>query len=139
MILAARPSMGKTTLAVNIAEHVVFERNEAVVVFSMEMSADQIGYRVLSSRSGIPMQKLRSGDLNDMEMDALVAAVGRLSKAPLYIDETGSLSPNDLRARARRLAQRENLRLIIVDYIQLMQVPGTKENRTNEISEISRS
>jgi replicative DNA helicase len=139
LILAARPSMGKTTLAVNIAEHVAFDRREGVAVFSMEMSAEQLGYRVLSSRSGIPMQKLRSGDLDDMEMDALVSATGRLSKAPLFIDETGALSPNDLRARARRLAQKEKIRLIVVDYIQLMQVPGTRENRTNEISEISRS
>jgi len=139
LILAARPSMGKTTLAVNIAEHVAFDRKEAVVVFSMEMSAEQIGYRVISSRAGIPMQKLRSGDLNDQEMDQLTWTIGRLREAPLFIDETGALSPNDLRARARRLALRENLKLIVVDYIQLMQVPGTRENRTNEISEISRS
>ncbi|HEX4872842.1 MAG TPA: replicative DNA helicase [Nevskiaceae bacterium] len=139
MILAARPSMGKTTLAMNIAEHVAFDRKEAVAVFSMEMSAEQLGYRVISSRCGIPMQKLRSGQLDDVEMDQLAWSVGKLREAPLFIDETGALSPNDLRAKARRLAQRENIRLIVVDYIQLMQVPGTRENRTNEISEISRS
>ena len=139
MILAARPSMGKTTLAVNIAEHVAFERKEGVAVFSMEMSAEQIGYRVISSRGGIPMQKLRSGELSDQEMDQLTWTINRLREAPLFIDETGALSPNDLRARARRLAMRTNLKLIVVDYIQLMQVPGTKDNRTGEISEISRS
>lgn len=139
LILAARPSMGKTTLAVNIAEHVAFERKEAVVLFSMEMSADQIGYRVISSRGGIPMQKLRTGQLNDQEMDQLIWTMGRLRESKFFIDETGALSPNDLRARARRLAMREDIKLIIVDYIQLMQVPGTRENRTNEISEISRS
>lgn len=138
LILAARPSMGKTTLAMNIAEHVAFDRKEAVAVFSMEMSAEQLGYRVVSSRGGIPMQKLRTGDLNDQEMDQLTWTVGRLREAPLFIDETGSLSPNDLRARARRLAMKEKIKLIVVDYIQLMQVPGTRENRTNEISEISR-
>jgi replicative DNA helicase len=139
MILAARPSMGKTTLAVNIAEHVAFDRKQAVAVFSMEMSAEQIGYRVISSRGGIPMQKLRSGELSDQEMDQLTWTINRLREAPLFIDETGALSPNDLRARARRLAMRADLKLIVVDYIQLMQVPGTKDNRTNEISEISRS
>ena len=139
MILAARPSMGKTTLAVNIAEHVAFERKEGVAIFSMEMSAEQIGYRVISSRGGIPMQKLRSGELSDQEMDQLTWTINRLREAPLFIDETGALSPNDLRARARRLAMRTNLKLIVVDYIQLMQVPGTKDNRTGEISEISRS
>ena len=139
MILAARPSMGKTTLAVNIAEYVAFERKEGVAIFSMEMSAEQIGYRVISSRGGIPMQKLRSGELTDQEMDQLTWTINRLREAPMYIDETGALSPNDLRARARRLAMRTNLKLIVVDYIQLMQVPGTKDNRTGEISEISRS
>lgn len=139
MILAARPSMGKTTLAVNIAEHVAFERKEGVAIFSMEMSAEQIGYRVISSRGGIPMQKLRSGELSDQEMDQLTWTINRLREAPMFIDETGALSPNDLRARARRLAMRTNLKLIVVDYIQLMQVPGTKDNRTGEISEISRS
>ena len=139
MILAARPSMGKTTLAVNIAEYVAFERKEAVAIFSMEMSAEQIGYRVISSRGGIPMQKLRSGELSDQEMDQLTWTINRLREAPMFIDETGALSPNDLRARARRLSQKEKIKLIVVDYIQLMQVPGTKDNRTSEISEISRS
>jgi replicative DNA helicase len=138
MILAARPSMGKTTLAINIAEHVAFDRREAVAVFSMEMSAEQLGFRVISSRSGIPMQKLRSGQLNDQEMDQLTWTIGRLREAPLFIDETGGLSPMDLRAKARRLAMKENVRLLIVDYIQLMQVPGKGDNRVQEISEISR-
>ncbi|WP_420468022.1 replicative DNA helicase [Panacagrimonas sp.] len=138
MILAARPSMGKTSLAMNIAEYVAFDRREAVAMFSMEMSAEQLGFRVLSSRSGIPLHKLRNGDLNDQEMDHLVWAIGRLREAPLFIDETGGLSPMDLRAKARRLAMRENLKLLIVDYIQLMQVPGMRDNRVQEISEISR-
>ena len=138
MILAARPSMGKTTLAINIAEYVAFDRKEGVAVFSMEMSAEQLGFRVISSRSGIPMQKLRSGHLNDQEMDQLTWTIGRLREAPLFIDETGGLSPMDLRAKARRLKMRENIQLIVVDYIQLMQVPGKGDNRVQEISEISR-
>lgn len=138
MILAARPSMGKTSLAMNMAEHVAFDRKEAVAMFSMEMSAEQLGFRVLSSRSGIPLHKLRNGDLSDQEMDHLVWAIGRLREAPLFIDETGGLSPMDLRAKARRLAMRENLKLLVVDYIQLMQVPGMRDNRVQEISEISR-
>ena len=138
MILAARPSMGKTSLAMNIAENVAIDRKQGVAVFSMEMSAEQLGLRILSSRSGVEMGKLKSGDLDDTEMDALTWAVGRLREAPLFIDETGGLSPMDLRAKARRLKMRENIALLVVDYIQLMQVPGKGENRVQEISEISR-
>ncbi|MGQ0700094.1 MAG: replicative DNA helicase [Panacagrimonas sp.] len=138
MILAARPSMGKTSFAMNIAEHVAFDRKEAVAMFSMEMSAEQLGFRVISSRSGIPLHKLKSGELNDAEMDQLTWTIGRLREAPLFIDETGGLSPMDLRAKARRLAMRENIKLLIVDYIQLMQVPGKGDNRVQEVSEISR-
>lgn len=138
MILAARPSMGKTSFAMNIAEHVAFDRKEAVAMFSMEMSAEQLGFRVISSRSGIPLHKLKGGELNDQEMDQLTWTIGRLREAPLFIDETGGLSPMDLRAKARRLAMRENIKLLIVDYIQLMQVPGKGDNRVQEVSEISR-
>ena len=136
MILAARPSMGKTSM--NIAEHVAFDRKQGVAVFSMEMSAEQLGMRVLSSRSGVSMTNLRSGNLGDQEMDAVVWAAGKLRDCPLYIDETGGLSPMDLRAKARRLKQRGDLHLIVVDYIQLMQVPGKGDNRVQEVSEISR-
>lgn len=141
MILAGRPAMGKTSFALNIAEHVVTspEDRQAVAVFSMEMPAEQLAMRMLSSFARIPMGKLRAGDLGDRDMDRLVSQSGLLREAPLYIDETGALSPLELRARARRIKSRHGLGLIIVDYIQLMQVPGTKDNRTNEISEISRS
>jgi replicative DNA helicase len=94
---------------------------------------------MLSSFARIPMGKLRSGDLEDRDMDRLVSQSGFLREAPLYIDETGAMSPLDVRARARRVKARHGLGLIVVDYIQLMQVPGTKDNRTNEIAEISRS
>lgn len=139
IILAGRPAMGKTTLAMNIAEHAVFVEGKPAAVFSMEMPAEQLGLRLLASVSRVDMGKLRSGELEDRDMDRVVSQVMLLSNAPLYIDQTGGLSPLELRARARRMKQRHDIQLIVVDYIQLMQVPGTRENRTNEISEISRS
>ncbi len=139
VILAGRPAMGKTSFALNIAEHVALYEKKGAAVFSMEMPADQLALRVLSSFARIDMGKLRSGELEDRDWDRLTSQGGLVREAPLYIDETGALSPLELRARARRMKQRHDIQLIIVDYIQLMQVPGTKENRTNEISEISRS
>jgi replicative DNA helicase len=139
VIVAGRPGMGKTSFAMNIAEHVALEGKQPVAVFSMEMAAEQLALRVLSSFGRIDQQRLRSGQLEDHDWSRLVSAGGLLREAPLYIDETGSLSPLDLRSRARRMAARHGLKLIVVDYIQLMQVPTTRENRTNEISEISRS
>lgn len=139
LILAGRPSMGKTSFALNIAEHVALYEKKPAAVFSMEMPAEQLALRMVSSFARIPMGKLRTGDLEDRDWDRLVSQGGLIREAPLYIDETGALSPLELRARARRIKQRHGLGLIVVDYIQLMQVPGTKDNRTNEISEISRS
>jgi replicative DNA helicase len=139
VIVAARPGMGKTTLAMNIAEHVSIVDGKGVAVFSMEMSGEQLALRVLSSFGRIELGKLKSGQLNDIDMSKLVSADSLIRKAPLFIDETGALSPLELRARARRLAAQHGIKLIVVDYIQLMQVPGTRENRTNEVSEITRS
>ncbi len=139
VIIAGRPSMGKTSLALNIAEHAVMYEKKPALVFSMEMPAEQLALRMLSSFARIPMGRLRSGDLDDRDMDRLVSQSGFLREAPLYIDETGAMSPLDVRARARRVKARHGLSLIVVDYIQLMQVPGTKDNRTGEIAEISRS
>jgi replicative DNA helicase len=139
VIVAGRPSMGKTSFALNIAEHVALYEKKAAAVFSMEMPAEQLALRVLSSFARIDMARLRGGDLQDRDWDRLVSQGGLIREAPLYIDETGALSPLDLRARARRMAARHKIALLVVDYIQLMQVPGIKDNRTNEISEISRS
>lgn len=139
VIVAGRPSMGKTSFALNIAEHVAVSQGKPVAVFSMEMPAEQLAIRTLSSFARIPMQRLRSGELEDRDWDRLVSQGGIIREAPLFIDESGALSPLELRARARRIKSRHNLALIVVDYIQLMQVPGIKENRTNEISEISRN
>lgn len=139
VIVAARPGMGKTSFAMNIAEHVAIEKKQPVAVFSMEMSAEQLTQRVVSSFGRVELGKLRSGQLEDADYSRLVSADSFIREAPMYIDETGALSPLELRARARRLASQHGLKLLVVDYIQLMQVPGKNDNRTNEISEISRS
>jgi replicative DNA helicase len=139
IIIAARPGAGKTSLAMNIAEHVAIEKKIPVAIFSMEMSAEQLTQRVVSSFGRVELGRLRSGQLEDADYSRLVSADSFIREAPMYIDETGSLSPLELRARARRLASQHDIKLIVVDYIQLMQVPGTADNRTNEIAEISRN
>ncbi|MDP1707515.1 MAG: replicative DNA helicase [Gammaproteobacteria bacterium] len=139
IIVAGRPSMGKTSFAMNIAEHAAIKYAVPSVIFSMEMSAEQLALRMLSSLSRLDHNKVRTGKLEDDDWPRLSSTVGILGEAPLYIDDTPSLTPMDLRARARRLKRERGLGLIVVDYLQLMQVPGTKETRANEISEISRS
>ncbi|MGM0517669.1 MAG: replicative DNA helicase [Pseudomonadota bacterium] len=139
VIVAGRPSMGKTTFAMNIAENVALYNQKAVAVFSMEMPGDQLAVRMLSSLGRIDQTRVRTGQLDDTDWHRISGAVGQLSQAKIFIDDTPALSPSDLRSRARRLAREQDLGLIVVDYLQLMQVPGSKENRTNEISEISRS
>ena len=141
VIIAGRPSMGKTTFAMNIAENAATQSGLPVAVFSMEMPGDQLAMRMMSSLGRIDQHKIRTGKLEDEDWPRLTNAVGILAEVPLYIDDTPGLSPNELRARARRLA-RENdgqLGLIVIDYLQLMQLPGNTENRAAEISEISRS
>ncbi len=140
IIVAGRPSMGKTTFAMNLAEHAAVDVGLPVAVFSMEMPGDSLAMRMLSSIGRIDQHKIRTGKLGDDDWPRLTKAVGILAEAPLYIDDTAALSPNELRSKARRLA-RENgkLGLIVIDYIQLMQVTGSSENRASEISEISRN
>ena len=139
VIIAARPSMGKTTLAINIAENAAIDRGMKVAIFSMEMSAEQLTLRMISSLGRVSQGPLRTGQLSAEDWPRITTATEILSKANIYIDETPALTPTDMRARARRLKREKGLDLIVVDYLQLMQVAGTKENRTNEISEISRS
>jgi len=139
VIVAGRPSMGKTSFAMNIAEHAAIKDNVPVAVFSMEMPGEQLAMRLMSSLGRIDQTKVRTGKLDDDDWPRLTSAVSILSKAPLFIDDTPALSPTELRARARRLKREHNLGLIVIDYLQLMQVPGSNENRTGEISEISRS
>ena len=139
VIVAGRPSMGKTSFAMNIAENAAIGHKVPTAIFSMEMSGEQLALRLISSLGRIDQQKVRTGKLDDTDWKRVSSAITLMSKAPLYIDDTGGLAPTELRARARRLKRDHNLGLMVVDYLQLMQVPGTRENRATEISEICRS
>jgi len=140
VVVAGRPSMGKTAFALNIAEHVGVELRLPVAIFSLEMSGPQLATRFLSSVGRIDQGKLRTGRLTDDEWDRMTVALGKLHEAPIHIDETGAINSTDLRARARRLhRQFGKLGLIIIDYLQLMSSNRDGENRATEISEISRS
>ncbi len=140
VIVAGRPSMGKTTFSMNIAEHAAMTCGKPVAVFSMEMPAESLAMRMLSSLGRIEQNKIRSGQLDDDDWPRLTSAIGLLQEKPLFIDDTPALSPNELRTRCRRLVREHGpLGLIVIDYLQLMQVPGSNENRTAEISEISRA
>ena len=139
IIVAGRPAMGKTTLAMNIAEHAAIKHDVPIAIFSMEMSSLQLVMRLFSSLGQIDQTRLRTGNLDDLDWPKLTSAMNLLHKSRIFIDETPSLSPSELRARARRLKREHDIGLIVVDYIQLMAVPGTKENRATEIAEISRS
>ncbi len=139
IIVAGRPAMGKTTFAMNIAEHAAIQNNVPVAVFSMEMSSLQLVMRLFSSLGQIEQNKLRTGNLDDFDWPKLTSAMNLLHKSKMFIDDTPALSPLDLRARARRLKREHDIGLIVVDYLQLMSVPGTRENRATEIAEISRS
>jgi len=139
VIIAGRPSMGKTTLAVNIAENAAIDRKVPVAIFSMEMSAEQLTMRMISSLGRISQGNLRKGTLSTEDWPRITSATEVLSNSPIYIDESGGLTPTEVRARARRLKREHGVGLIVVDYLQLMTVAGGKENRATEISEISRS
>jgi len=140
IIVAGRPSMGKTAFAVNIAENAAIKNNLSVAIFSMEMSGEQLAMRMLASLAHINQQKIRTGCLeSDDDWARLVPTVSMMQDKKIFIDDTPALTPAELRARCRRLAREHELDLIIIDYLQLMQVAGTTENRATEISEISRS
>ena len=139
IIIAGRPAMGKTTFAMNIAEHAAIKHGVPVAVFSMEMAALQLVMRLFSSLGGIDQTRLRTGNLDELDWPKLTSAMNLLHKSHIFIDETPALSPAELRARARRLKQAHDIGLIVVDYLQLMSVPGSNENRATEIAEISRS
>jgi len=141
VIVAGRPSMGKTTFAMNLAEHAAIKSNVPVAVFSMEMPADALAMRMLSSLGQIDQHRLRTGRLNDDDWPRLTSAIALLNEAPLFIDDTPALTVTELRARARRLKREHGLSMIVIDYIQLMQGSSrsSNENRATEISEISRS
>ena len=140
VIVAGRPSMGKTIFAMNIAEHAAIKSDESVLIFSMEMPAEALVMRMLSSLGSIDQHKVRTGQLKDDDWPRITAAIEMLSETKLYIDDTPALTPGEVRSRARRLMREHGkLGMIAVDYLQLMHVPGSKENRSTEISEISRS
>lgn len=141
IIVAARPSMGKTTFAMNLVENALMASNKPVLVFSLEMPAAQLVTRMLSSLGRINQTKVRNGQLEDDDWPKLTAAVNMLKNKPLFIDDQAGISPNEMRTRARRIVREHGpLSMIMVDYLQLMQIKtGKVESRTNEISEISRS
>jgi replicative DNA helicase len=140
VVLAARPSMGKTSLALNIAEHVAVQLRRPVALFSLEMSKAEIAQRLMCSVAGVDQSKLRNGRLANEDWSKVTGAVDTLADAPLFIDDTGSLNVMEIRAKTRRLAQRQGgLGLIVIDYIQLMSAATTTENRVQEVSQISRA
>ena len=141
VIIAGRPSMGKTTFAMNIAETVAVKGDAPVAVFSMEMPAEQLGMRLISSLGRVELQNLRTGRLSEQDWPRVASAISILNeKGNVFIDDTPALTPTDLRARARRLARDRGLSLIVIDYLQLMKGSASaNENRATEISEISRS
>ncbi|MFW5443893.1 MAG: replicative DNA helicase [Methylococcaceae bacterium] len=139
IIVAGRPSMGKTTIAMNMAENIAIKGDKPVAVFSMEMPGDSLAMRMMSSLGRIDQNKVRTGKLEDDEWPRLTSAINLLAETKLFIDDTPALTPTEVRARARRLAREHGpLGLIVLDYIQLMQSPSSGENRVQQISDISR-
>tara|TARA_X000000368_G_scaffold29485_1_gene22089 strand:- start:6273 stop:7637 length:1365 start_codon:yes stop_codon:yes gene_type:complete len=139
IIVAGRPSMGKTSFAMNLSEYASLKSDAVTAIFSMEMSGTQLSTRLISSMGRINQQKIRTGKLTDDDWPRLTNAVALLSKANIFIDDTPALTPTDIRARARRLKREKGLDLIVIDYMQLMQLTNSSENRATELSEISRS
>ncbi len=137
LIVAARPSMGKTAFAMNVVEHIAADSRLPVAVFSLEMSKQQLAQRLLCSRGEIDSHKLRKGMLQSHEYAKLANVVGELAKAPIWVDDSPGLTPLDLRAKARRLKMEHDVKAVMIDYMQLMDNPGP-ENRQQQISEISR-
>ena len=141
VLIAARPSMGKTAFVLNIAQHVAFKQNLPVVIFSLEMSKEQLINRMFSLESSVDAQKLRTGQLNDQEWERLIESAGVIGKSKLMIDDTPGISIAELRSKCRRMKQENGLSMIIIDYLQLMSGSGgrSSDSRQQEISDISRS
>ena len=139
ILLAARPSMGKTAFALNIAQNAAIRANVPVAIFSLEMSKEQLVNRMLCSEAMIDAQKLRTGELNEDDWPKLIQAIGPLSQADIYIDDTPGVSPMDIRAKCRKLKLEKGVGLILIDYLQLMSSDSKTDSRQQEISEISRS
>ncbi|MGN1145066.1 MAG: replicative DNA helicase [Acetatifactor sp.] len=139
VLIAARPSMGKTAFALNIAQHVAFKQNRTVAIFSLEMSKEQLVNRMFSLESNVDAQKLRTGQLNDQEWERLIESAGIIGKSNLIIDDTPGISVSELRSKCRKYKLEHNLSMIIIDYLQLMTGSGRTDSRQQEISDISRS
>lgn len=140
VVVAGRPSMGKTAFMMNLAESAAINGTDPVVVFSMEMPSESLIFRMLSSLGSIDQTKIRTGQLDDTDWPKMTSAITMLNDKPFFFDDTPALTPNEIRSRSRRIAREHgSLGMIVLDYIQLMQVSGTIENRAGEISEISRS
>ncbi|OGT93682.1 MAG: replicative DNA helicase [Gemmatimonadetes bacterium GWC2_71_9] len=139
VIVAARPAMGKTAFCLNVAQHAAIEHSTGVAIFSLEMSREGIVQRLLTSEARVDAHRLRSGTLRDADYKLLAGAAGILSSAPIWIDDSASLTPLELRSKARRIKAEQDIGLIMVDYLQLMREPEYSENRVQEISAISRS
>lgn len=139
VVIASRPSVGKTAFSLNIAEHLATKNGVPVMIFSLEMSNKQLVQRMLCTRARVPSHRVRAGRLSDEQWTTLSMAVGPLSEAPIFIDDTPTMTVLEMRAKARRIKSREDIRLIIVDYMQLIQGLKGAENRQQEITFISRS
>ena len=139
ILIAARPSMGKTTFALNIVEHVALREHKSVVVFSLEMSKEQLAYKLLCSEANVDMLKLRTGALEDKDWENIAMAAGPLSMAKIYIDDTAGVTVMEMRSKCRRLKIEYGIDLIVIDYLQLMSGGTGSDNRQQEVSEISRS
>src|SRR3989338_5847370 len=139
IIIAARPAVGKTAFALNIAQNVAIKHKIPVAIFSLEMSKDQLAQRMLCSEAEVDAQKLKTASLSDVGWKKLTRALGRLSEAPIYIDDSASITATEIRAKARRLKIEKGLGLVVIDYLQLMRGRARSENRVQEISDIARS
>ena len=139
VLIAARPSMGKTAFVLNIAQNVAFKQNQAVAVFSLEMSKEQLVNRLFSLESKVDAQKLRTGSLSDMDWEKLIESAGIIGKSNLIIDDTPGIGIGELRSKCRKFKLEYDLKMVIIDYIQLMSGSGKTDSRQQEISDISRS
>lgn len=139
ILVAARPSMGKTAFELNLAQYMAIRKNMAVALFSLEMSKEQLINRMFSQESGVDAQKLRTGQLNDQEWERLIESAGTIGKSKLIIDDTPGISIGELRSKCRKYKLEQNISVIMIDYLQLMSGGGRSESRQQEISEISRS
>lgn len=138
LIIAARPSVGKTTFALNLARHVAIRSKTPVAIFSLEMSREQVALRLLAAEAGVDQQKVRRGELEEQDWQSLSRGLARLGPAPIFIDDTAAISVVELRSKARRLCSEHGAGMVVVDYLQLLRTAGRAENRQQEISEISR-